>query len=532
MTRDLAVARESDIGGPPWSGTEAGATPWRAYGVVAVFTAAALLLRLYQLTRPGYLLGVTEYDDGVLFGNAVRLVDGVVPYRDFAMVQPPGSMLLMAPAALIAKVTGTAWGLGLARILTVCADTACVALLGLLVRHRGALATGIACGIYAVYPNVLIASHTFLLEPWLNLFCLTAAVLVFDRDQLAGNRRLAIGGAVFGYAIAIKLWAVFPLLLIGLLLARTPRRLALLAAGALAGLSIPVLPFLMLAPHGLITGAVTSQFVRSSGPHTLLPRLADMAGLSVFPSIPEHTKVALLIVLAAYLVIGYVMVIAMGGGLPRLLDWYALIGTAAIVAMFLLPQGYYPHYAAFAVPFFALAVALPVGQLRLAGDGRQLIAGSALALVAAVLIGVVGVRQIQAESQLKEWQHPAGAAHRLIPAGSCVLTNDPALSIVSNRFVPAHPGCPPVVDSYGTLMVMTSGRTQDADPRALRAVELTWQAWFAQADYFWLEPGSSGQIPWSPGLYSYFMRHFRLIGLKSSYLPSPGVPHAGLYKHR
>ena len=83
-----------------------------------------LALRVYQLSRPGDLLGVTEYDDGVLFGNALRLVSGAIPYRDFAVVQPPGSVLLMVPVALLAKVTGTAWGLAIARILTVCADTA------------------------------------------------------------------------------------------------------------------------------------------------------------------------------------------------------------------------------------------------------------------------------------------------------------------------------------------------------------------------------------------------------------------------
>jgi alpha-1,2-mannosyltransferase len=532
VTRDAAEARVSGTGGPPGAATDARETPWRVYAVIAACTAAALVLRLFQLTRPGYLLGVTEYDDGVLFGNAVRLADGVIPYRDFAMVQPPGSMLLMVPVALIAKVTGTAWGLGLARILTVCADTACVALLGLLVRHRGPLTAGVACGIYAVYPGALVASHTFMLEPWLNLFCLAGALLVFDRDQFAGNRRLLIGGVAFGFAVAIKLWAVFPLLLIGLLLVRAPRRLAMLAAGALAGVSVPVLPFLILAPHGLITGAVTSQFVRSSGPHTLLPRLADIAGLSVFPPLSAQARIVVLIAMAAYLVIGYLAVMSIGGGLPRPLDWYALIGLPMVIVMFLLPQGYYTHYPAFAGPFIALAFALPIGLLRPAGLGRQLAAASVLGVVAAALIGTVGVRQVQAEAQLKAWQHPARTADRLIPPGSCVLTDDPVLAIVSNRFVAASPACPQVVDAYGTLMVMTSGRTENASHQDLRAVELAWQSWFAQADYFWLEPDSNGQIPWSLGLYDYFTRHFRLIGLRSGFLPRPHTPHAGLYIRR
>jgi hypothetical protein len=68
---------------------------------IAACAAAALFLRAYQLARPGYLFGVTEYDDGVLFGNALRLVSGVIPYRDFAVVQPPGStaFTLVTPPA-------------------------------------------------------------------------------------------------------------------------------------------------------------------------------------------------------------------------------------------------------------------------------------------------------------------------------------------------------------------------------------------------------------------------------------------------
>jgi len=53
-----------------------------------------------QLSRPGHLSAFTQYDDGVYFGNALRLVHGAIAYRDFAMVQPPGSMLLLTPVAL------------------------------------------------------------------------------------------------------------------------------------------------------------------------------------------------------------------------------------------------------------------------------------------------------------------------------------------------------------------------------------------------------------------------------------------------
>ena len=131
-------------------------------------TLLALALRLFPLSRPGYLSGDTQYDDGVYFGNALRLVHGVIAYRDFAMV------------------------------------------------HRGSLAVTLACAGYAIYPAALIASQTLLLEPWLNLFCLFGALLVFPPGRRAGSRRLAWGGACFGFAAAIKIWAFAPALLAGL----------------------------------------------------------------------------------------------------------------------------------------------------------------------------------------------------------------------------------------------------------------------------------------------------------------------------
>ena len=191
--------------------------PLRTGVVIAVAALLGLGLRIFQLTRPGYLAGFTQYDDGVYIGNALRLVDGVIPYRDFAMVQPPGSMLLMVPAALGGKVFGSAWALGAARVLTVGADTANVVLAGLLVRHRGPLAAGLASGIYAVYPAVLTASASLFLEPWLNLFCLLGAVLLFDGDQIRGaGGRVGLAmfwaGACFGFGAAIKIWAAVPAL--------------------------------------------------------------------------------------------------------------------------------------------------------------------------------------------------------------------------------------------------------------------------------------------------------------------------------
>ena len=367
-------------------------TPRLVYAVIAVCTAAGAFLRFYQLARPGYLLGLTEYDDGVNFGDALRLVSGVIPYRDFVAVQPPGATVLMAPVALLAKGTGATWGLAIARIITAAADTACVVLLGLLVRHRGPVAAGIACGIYAVYPDALAAAHTFMLEPWLNLFCLLGALAVFDGDRLADStRRLAWGGAAFGFAVAVKLWAVVPLAVVGLLLLRRPRRLGLLAAGAAAGLAVPVLPFLALAPTGLIKDVVVTQYLRANAHHQpSLPRLADLAGLSLFPHLSSRATAVIVLAIAALAAAGYLAACWAGARRPAPLDAYALIGMGAVVAMLLWPYDYWPHYGAVAGPFIALVLALPAGLLRPAEHRRQLVPLLAVSAAAAVLITARG----------------------------------------------------------------------------------------------------------------------------------------------
>ena len=510
-------------------------TPRLAYAVIAVCTAAAAFLRFYQLTRPGYLLGVTEYDDGVQFGDAVRLVSGVIPYRDFVVMQPPGSVLLMAPVAALAKVTGSAGGLAIARLLTAGADTACVALLGLLVRHRGPVAAGIACGIYTVYPDALVAAHTFLLEPWVNLFCLIGALLVFDGDGLAQGRRLAWGGAAFGFAATVKLWALVPLAVIGLLVLRRPRRLGLLAAGAAAGFGALVLPFLAMAPTGLTRDVVISQFVRANLEHsTPLPRLTNLTGLSLFPHLSSRLSVLALLVVPAAVTIGYMAACRAGARLPTALDWYAAGGLVAVTGMLLWPYGYWPHYGAVAGPFIALILALPAGLLRPAKHRRQIVPLMAVGAVAAIVIAALGLRQFATETRLHASTSLAARADQLIPPGYCVLSNDPSLTISADRFASASPVCPAMVDAYGTLLAMTDGRKTLATPQEVRSVTALWSAEFARAPYVWLETGSQGQIPWTPALYAYFTSHFRLLGLVNGPgVPgAPDVPEGGLYVRR
>jgi alpha-1,2-mannosyltransferase len=517
-----------------------------------IITMAALLglgLRVFQLTRPGYLTGFTQYDDGVYIGNALRLVNGVIPYRDFAMVQPPGSMLLMVPAALGGKVFGSAWALAAARVLTVGADTANVVLAGLLVRHRGALAAGVASGLYAVYPAALNASQSLFLEPWLNLFCLLGAVILFDGDHLAGHRgvpgengsrRAFWAGVCFGFGTAVKIWAALPALVAWLLCLRARRDRVPFAGGFLVGIAVPCLPFLALAPSGFGRTVFVSELVQAThGRVGANPRLADITGIVGLSSVGVNPKIwagaTAAGILLLFVVIAWLRA-RRAGSRATALDWFALICTFVVTGMLFSPSEWYVHYAAFAGPFLAVLVGLSAGRLVAARHPPvkkprpwvRVCAG----VVAALLIAAMGAADGYIVVTTLYPARDLSAASALIPPGACVLTDTAAATVVIGRFSASSPGCPVIVDTVGTLIATTHGKDFVAGPGVLQADTQVWQQAFQQARYVWLigNNGYTGaRIAWTPALHAYFETHFRLIGLPSSYLGAGNVPRGGLY---
>jgi glycosyl transferase family 87 len=334
-------------------------------GVALVIVAASLValgLRLYELFRPGYLTGISEYDDGTDFGSAVRLIHGGIPYHDFIMVQPPGITLLMSPVALATQSAGTAVGMTVARLVTAVAGAAAVPLGGLLVRHRGLTAVLVTCGTLAVFPDSLLAARTVLLEPWLVLFCLLGALAVFDSDQLANPRRLLLGGLALGFAGAVKVWAILPVLVIFALLIRRRRAATRFVAGVVIGFAVPVLPFALSAPATFYRSVIIAQLVRSDVRVPQGFRLQQLLGLTHTSQLA--TPVLVIIGAVVVVIIALVSVLASRlAGPPPPLEVFALASFALVVAAFLWPADFYYHYAGFFTPFVALAIALPFSRL-------------------------------------------------------------------------------------------------------------------------------------------------------------------------
>ena len=393
-------------------------------------TGLALAVRLYLLSRPGYLTGITEYDDGVYLGGALSLLSGAPAYHGFAFVQPPGILLLMAPVALLAKVSAVTSAMAAARLLTVAASAACVTLLGSLVRHRGGYVTLVSCGLLAVYPDDIMAAHTLLLEPWMNLLVLGGACLAFRGGQLAAPRRLLWAGAAFGLAGAVKYWAMLPALgLLAACLLTGPQdgpgrsgeragqrrdRAVRFAGGVLAGFAIPVVPFAAPWPGPFFRSTLLDQVSRAGSAVPGSLRLAHLTGLASLLNdagrltLPGNAgslfargdvtaaatwatgllPVLLAVAVAALIGLGYLVGrararragparqgtaarAAAASGAPGPLEWYALGTLGGTLAAVLGYSAFFYHYADFAAPWLAIAAGYAAGTLRRQAGGTR-----------------------------------------------------------------------------------------------------------------------------------------------------------------
>jgi hypothetical protein len=487
---------------------------------VAAGTVLALVIRLFTLSRPGFLTSVNEYDDGVYLGAAIRLLQGGLPYHNYAFVQPPGIILIAVPAAIVAKLSASsAAGLGVARVMTALASTACVPLAGNLVRYRGALVTAVTCGVLAIYPDDITAAHTLLLEPWMNLVVLIGANAAFRRGHLNRPRNLLWAGVAIGAAGSIKFWAAAPavVLLACCLLVKPERvkRVREYIIGLVVGFGVFVLPFAVSAPVTFLRSTLLYQATRTGTSVPLSLRLAHLTGLidllndhgrldlhpgstSMFASdSTAYTSSSgagfLSFVIAAIIIAVIAVAYLWNPRRPSMLDWFALATACLASIAMLYYSAFFYHYPAWAAPWAAITVGCAAGLLAgRHGLQRRLVYG------AATIIALIGLFEVYELGGVGVGTTAPVSDH--IPAGACVVTDEVSLTISADRFTSDKPGCPDVVDSLATTLVLSGGTSIQGGALSMPKVVQGWKDILSKADYVWVSSNSDKRIPWTQGL--------------------------------
>ena len=493
------------------------------FGVAGAFF-LALGICLHQLSLPGVLHGIDEYDDGFYLGTVMRLVNGTLPYKNFVYPQPPGLPLLLAPLGLFGRIVGTRTLMADIRILTAFVAATNAGLVAYLLRRRGVVPALVGGVGLALFPMAVAADKTLMLEPYLMLTCLIGMAVMFKGNELAGRRRLLIAGVVFGFACTLKLWAVLPAAIaLACCLPKWRRQARPLFGGVLAGFLIPTLPFFLLAPSDFLRDLVAVQFLRHHAPDTTsaADRLMYVTGIPGLPGIAATHRLAFELgaAFAVFVAVAYIVPIR-----RTAFDWFALAAaTLGVAAMFISPDFHF-HYTYFPAVFVALLFGVACDRVaRFVGSvaPRQLRLNKALpAAISVTAIGAVAVASIWGLGQLTRYDRinpgiitvgdKGLAVEHVVPAGACTVTDEPGLTVTANRFVPNRASCPDIVDTFSTWIAYDPNTLPPSsgpyDPDLVAA----WRSWLGAADYAVLTD-SPFRIPWSADLLAWFNQNYKLI---------------------
>jgi alpha-1,2-mannosyltransferase len=270
--------------------------------------AIAFVIRLVPVLRGGGLFGLGNYDDGVYYAAATGLAHGLLPYRDFLLLHPPGMPVLLAPFALAAQVTSDPYGFAAARVACMVLGAINAVLIWKILKPVGAAAALFGGLSYAVFYPAVYSDKSTLLECPATTALLIAILLLqpLINSSSIPHWKIFVAGALVGLTISIKIWGFVTLaiVLIWLLLIRRWRAAVQVLIGSAASAALICLPFFVVAPTAMWNQIVRDQLFRGEGGgRSILDRLDQMAGLGIverpYPAAITVIAVAALLCCAA-----------------------------------------------------------------------------------------------------------------------------------------------------------------------------------------------------------------------------------------
>ncbi len=213
----------------------------------AVVACVVFVASSVAVTVAWELLGDAVTDIPLYRTYGERVAAGLVPYRDFEFEYPPGALPAIVLPALVTS------SLRAYRILFA-AEMAVIGALGVLALDLALRRLGTAARERTVVLSIVALLPLLLGGVILTRFDLLPAALVTAAIALVAARRLRAAAVVIGLGIAVKLYPVVLVPLLGVQAWRSGgrRELAIVVALAAAPVAVAYLPFLLVAPDGVL----------------------------------------------------------------------------------------------------------------------------------------------------------------------------------------------------------------------------------------------------------------------------------------
>lgn len=466
---------------------------------LTVGTAGAVgLLLLYQGIHLGLFHTYEGTDDAIYYGEGFLLTHGVLPYRAYLDVQPPGIALLMAPFGLLGRLTSERVGFEVARVAIVSVAVGNVLLMGRLVRRRHWLDVLVCVAVLAFYHGSIYAESSVLLEPFLVFGTLIALLLLFDDSEHA-TRSAAhwlAAGVVLGMTTSIKLFGVFPLVVLAIVAATLGAKYVVrFLVAAVGGFAAVSGVFFVAAPAQFWRDVVQIQVTRSdvgSTPTALrLGEIADLGGIRQLGLAVAPWCILLLVV---------------GGSVyfakrrPTQLDLCAMACLVLLITALLLSSIFNTQYCGFVAPFLALVLGATVGRLRLLVKNDPALVTLVIGFMALFVVFSVGNVVGQAEQ-------PFPLAENGFSPHACVIADRYASLLLDDRYNLYEPQCPHVLDTFGYQLLDGASADASASPK----LQADWLSWVQRADGLDLSFSAANDPVLGPAVRAYIQSHFRYV---------------------
>jgi alpha-1,2-mannosyltransferase len=398
--------------------------PFSQHWLWAIAIAAiAFVIRLVPVLRGGGLFGIGNYDDGVYYAAATGIVHGLIPYRDFLILHPPGMPLLLTPFALAAQLTSDSYGFAAARVAWMLLGALNAALIWKILKPIGQVAAIFGGLSYAVFYPAVYSDKSTLLECPATTALLIAILMLqpLINSGSISRWKIFLAGALVGLTIAIKVWGFVTLLIVlaWLLLIRRFRAALQTLIGSAAAAALICLPFFVVAPTTMWNQLVRDQLFRRGGSgRPAIDRLDAMAGLSIVGrSYPAAITAAAVIALLGCAALAWTYREAR---LPVLL----MVGQGAFL---LITPTWFLHSAGFTAGPVALTVGAAIGRLILLVRARSAQIAVSLVIAGALVVYASGWSTTTFNRRFPQEFRSLAAA-----APGCVTSDDVSTLVLSN----------------------------------------------------------------------------------------------------
>ncbi|MFB1480920.1 hypothetical protein [Corallococcus sp. RDP092CA] len=422
---------------------------WWPWVLLALGVGAWVIRALPFFHRAGALGYIVNYDEGVYAAASALLWEGVLPYRDFLFVHPPGSLLLGAPAAAVGAFGDPATGFALARWLATAMGAVSTVLVGrLAMRAWGPVAGVVAALVYAVHPEAVTMERGPFLDPLLNLCGLGLAnawLLPSGRAPLP--RRAGLAGALAGLMTSVKvlggIWGA------AALVARAPQLRWSLTRRFVLTASLTVLalvgPLALMAPGAFVRDALWFQSARpEDGTVSRWERLLEM--------LHERRRQALLL---AAVGLGVALFRAVRRGTRAEAAPERFVATAYLltVAAYLAARSYWSNYNALLAGPEALLAGLGAAALVGFAAARARSVG-AVAFGLTLLAPLHSLQETLRGSRIRPREQVLQARYvrEQVPPGASLCGFEPAWGLMAGRLPPVLPGQVVPVDPYALML--------------------------------------------------------------------------------